>query len=88
MAEAIGVTAEKLLSIENGEDVADAALLPALAKSLGRGLDYLTGGVAAQDVVGRVEFLARAAETLSDQDMDELERFAHYLRSRSQDVAA
>lgn len=88
LAEMVGVQPAEIQSIEAGEEQVSAALLADIAKALGRGLEFFTADVTAQQAADRTEFLARAAETLSEQDMGELQRFATYLKSRSESVAA
>jgi transcriptional regulator with XRE-family HTH domain len=83
LAEMVGVEALEIQAIEAGDEQVTAALLTEIAKVLGRGVEFFTGDVPVQKVAKRTEFLARAAETLSDQDMGELQRFATYLKSRS-----
>jgi transcriptional regulator with XRE-family HTH domain len=84
----IGISSDDLERIENGDAPVSAALLAEIARALGRGLEFFTGNVSAKTASERTDFLARAAETLSDQDMGELQRFAAYLRSRSESAAA
>ncbi|QEH79839.1 helix-turn-helix transcriptional regulator [Sphingomonas sp. C8-2] len=88
LAEMIGVTPGEIEAIEAGTTQVSAAQLSEIAKALGRGIEFFTADVSAQKASERTEFLARAAETLSDQDMGELQRFATYLRSRSESAAA
>ncbi|MEC3912596.1 helix-turn-helix transcriptional regulator [Sphingobium sp. CR2-8] len=84
LAEMIGVAPDEIEAIEAGTTQVSATQLSEIAKALGRGIEFFTTGVSAQKASERTEFLARAAETLSDQDMGELQRFATYLRSRSE----
>lgn len=88
LAEMVGVLSEEIATIEAGEAPVSAALLAEIAKALGRGIEFFTADVSAKKASERTEFLARAAETLSDTDMGELQRFATYLRSRSESAAA
>jgi transcriptional regulator with XRE-family HTH domain len=88
LAEMVGVVAGEIETIEAGQVPVSAALLTDIAKALGRGIEFFTGDVSIEKAVERTQFLARAAETLSDQDMGELQRFATYLRSRSESAAA
>jgi len=88
LAEMLGIDPEELEAIEGARQPVTAGFLPALAKTLGRSLDYFTSEIPAQTASERTEFLARAAETLSEQDIAELERFASYLRSRPRGAAA
>jgi transcriptional regulator with XRE-family HTH domain len=88
LAQMLAIEEGELEAIESGDASVSAARLSDIAKTLGRNLEYFTGKVTAEAASARTEFLARAAETLSDQDMGELQRFADYLRSRSEDTAA
>jgi len=88
LAEMVGVEASEIQAIEAGDEQVSAALLAEIAKALGRGIEFFTADVPVQKAAERTEFLARAAETLSDQDMGELQRFATYLKSRSESAAA
>lgn len=88
LAEMAGAEAVDMASIEAGTVPVSAALLTEIARVLGRGIEFFTADVPVQKAAERTEFLARAAETLSDKDMGELQRFATYLRSRSESAAA
>lgn len=88
LAEMVGLDQAEIEAIESGQTQVSAAMLTEIGKALGRGIEFFTGGVPVQKAADRTEFLARAAETLSDQDLGELQRFATYLRSRSESAAA
>ena len=88
LAEMIGVASAEIEAIEAGQTQVSAAQLAEIGKALGRGIEFFTGEVPVQMAAERTEFLARAAETLSDQDMGELQRFTTYLRSRSESAVA
>ena len=88
LADMLSIEALELSEIEAGDKSISAAFLPEIAKILGRSLDYFTGEVPAQTASERTEFLARAAESLSAQDIGELQRFATYLQTRSKGAAA
>lgn len=88
LADMIGADAAEMASIEAGDIPVSAAVLAEIAKTLSRGIEFFTADVPVQKAAERTEFLARAAETLSDKDMGELQRFATYLRSRSESAAA
>lgn len=87
LGEMVGVTATDIEQIELGDQQITAVLLAEIAKALGRGIEFFTADVSAEKATERTEFLARAAETLSDRDMGELQRFATYLKSRSESAA-
>ena len=88
LGEMVGVGAGEIEAIEAGTQQVSAALLTDIAKVLGRGVEFFTANVPVEKAAERTEFLARAAETLSDQDMGELQRFATYLKSRSESATA
>lgn len=88
LAAMLSIEGQDILRIEAGDVEVSAALLTRVAKALGRSLEYFTGDVPAGVASDRTEFLARAAEKLSDQDIGELQRFATYLQSRSHGAAA
>ena len=88
LAGMVGVAPDEIHAIEAGEGPIGATLLSAVAKALGRSLEFFTADVSVGMVAERTRFLARAAETLSEQDMGELQRFAIYLRSRSEGASA
>ena len=88
LAGMLGIEAEEYAGIEAGDTPVTAGVLAEIARCLGRSLDYFTGSVAPGVADDRTAFLARAAETLSDRDMGELQRFATYLRTRSESAAA
>ncbi|QNN64625.1 helix-turn-helix transcriptional regulator [Sphingomonas rhizophila] len=87
-SEMLSLTSAELQAIEDAQSPVSAALLTEIAKVVGRSLEFFTGDVSAKEASERTDFLARAAETLSEQDIGELQRFAAYLRSRSQSAAA
>jgi transcriptional regulator with XRE-family HTH domain len=88
LAEMVGLDFGEIEAIEAGQVQVSAAMLSEIGKAVGRGIQFFTGDVPVEKAAERTEFLARAAETLSDQDMGELQRFATYLRSRSESAAA
>lgn len=74
-----------LTDIENGQRRVEAIELTRLARLYRQSVDYLTGedeGTAA--LPPDVAHLARKAAALSEEDREELGRFAEYLRARSQ----
>lgn len=80
----LGVPVEEAEAMESGLEPIGATRLAEVARVLGRRMDFFTGDVSAIAASERTEFLARAAETLSDRDMGELRRFATYLVTRSE----
>lgn len=74
-----------LVDIESGQRRVEAIELTRLAKLYKQPVSYFTGEDAVTAALPPdVAHLARQAAELSDQDREELSRFAEYLRSRSQ----
>ena len=73
-----------LTDIENGQRRVEAIELTRLAKLYRQPAAFFTGEDEAAALPVDVAHLARRAAKLSQQDRDELGRFADYLRSRSQ----
>jgi transcriptional regulator with XRE-family HTH domain len=73
-----------LVDIESGQRRVEAIELTRLAKLYKQPVSYFTGEDAAAALPASVAHLARQAVALSDQDREELSRFAEYLRARSQ----
>lgn len=66
--------------IESGSRKVEAFELSKLSELYGRTVDYLlTGSAPVEDT--RVAFLARATQGMSESDMDELARFAAFLKN-------
>jgi transcriptional regulator with XRE-family HTH domain len=73
-----------LTDIENGQRRVEAIELARLARLYRQPVGYFTGEEeAAASLPVDVAHLARRAANLSQQDRDELSRFAEYLRARS-----
>jgi transcriptional regulator with XRE-family HTH domain len=73
-----------LTDIENGQRRVEAIELARLARLYRQPMGYFTGEEdAAANLPVDVAHLARRAANLSQQDRDELSRFAEYLRARS-----
>jgi transcriptional regulator with XRE-family HTH domain len=73
-----------LTDIENGQRRVEAIELTRLAKLYRQPVAYFTGeNDASANLPIDVAHLARKAAELSQQDRDELSRFAEYLRARS-----
>jgi transcriptional regulator with XRE-family HTH domain len=74
-----------LVDIESGQRRVDAIELTRIAKLYRQPVSYFTGeDAAAATLPPSVAHLARQAADLSDEDREELSRFAAYLRARSQ----
>ena len=69
--------------IENGRRGVSAIELKKLARLFQRPVTWFTGEELGVAVPADVAFLARTASDLSDNDRQELQRFAEFLRSRS-----
>jgi transcriptional regulator with XRE-family HTH domain len=73
-----------LVDIENGQRRVEAMELMRLAKLYKQPASYFTGeDAAAAALPPDVAHLARQAAALSNEDREELSRFAEYLRARS-----
>lgn len=80
VATALGVSRPAVTNMEAGARKVEAVELDKLSQLYGQTVQYLlTGETQAADV--RLAFLARATHGLSDQDLEELGRFADFLRS-------
>lgn len=69
--------------IENGRRGVSALELKKFARLYQRKVTWFTGEDPEASVPADVAFLARTASALSDNDRQELQRFAEFLRSRS-----
>jgi transcriptional regulator with XRE-family HTH domain len=69
--------------IENGRRGVSAIELTKLARLYQRPVAWFTGEEAEAAVPADVAFLARTASALSDNDRQELQRFAEFLRTKS-----
>lgn len=69
--------------IENGRRGVSAIELTKLARLYQRPVSWFTGDEAEATVPADVAFLARTASALSDNDRQELQRFAEFLRTKS-----
>jgi transcriptional regulator with XRE-family HTH domain len=84
VAAAVGIPRPSISAIESGTRGVDALELKRLAKVLNRSVQYFAGETTPDAADEKVELLARAAEGLSDSDISELQRFAAYLKARSE----
>jgi transcriptional regulator with XRE-family HTH domain len=82
VAQHLGLPRPAVSQIENGNRRVEAIELARLAKLYQRSVSYFTGDESA-DEPPQIELLKRAAADLSDQDRDEVLRFAEFLRSKS-----
>jgi transcriptional regulator with XRE-family HTH domain len=80
VAAALGLSRPAVTNIEAGSRKVEAIELDKLSSMYGRTVEYfLTGG--SQVPTERVAFLARATQGLSDKDLEELGRFAAFLKN-------
>jgi transcriptional regulator with XRE-family HTH domain len=80
VAAALGVSRPAVTNIESGTRKVEAIELEQLSALYGKSVEsLLSGGGTQQDA--RVAFLARATQGLSDKDLEELGRFAAFLRN-------
>lgn len=86
VAQALGVSRPSITNIETGNRKVEAVELDRLATLYRQSVSFLLNG---EEAVGvsptQVQFLARALKGLSQKDMEEVARFASFLK-RSSDV--
>lgn len=80
VATALGVSRPAITHIEAGTRKVDALELDKLSQLYGQTVQYLLTGESLKSDT-RLAFLARATHGFSEQDLDELSRFAEFLRS-------
>jgi transcriptional regulator with XRE-family HTH domain len=80
VAVALGVSRPAVSNIEAGTRKVEAIELDKLGTLYGRSVEYFLTGQA-QPSDARVGFLARATQGLTDRDLEELGRFAAFLRN-------
>lgn len=79
----LGIPRSAISEIESGKRNISAIELQKLSKLYQRPVSWFTDDIV-QGVPEDVEFLARMASELSDNDRSELQRFAEFLKSKSQ----
>ncbi|NWE51213.1 helix-turn-helix domain-containing protein [Brevundimonas sp. P7753] len=79
----LGIPRSAVSLIETGQRGIEAEELNKLSSILGRSVEFITKGKEITQSES-VSLLARAAEGLSVSDVEELQRFAVFLKSRSQ----
>ena len=84
VATTIGVPRTALSDIESGQRRVEALELSRLAQLYQRSVSYFTGDEVDIEFPPQVAHLARQAAELSENDLEELGRFAEFLRSRAQ----
>jgi len=80
VAVSLGVSRPAVTHIESGTRRVEAVELETLSQLYGRSVQFLLGGVSEEDTP-KVAFLARATQGLTDRDLEELARFATFLKS-------
>ena len=80
VAFALAISRPAVGNIEAGARKVEAIELDKLSALYGRTVDYFLAGEVQPDDT-RIAFLARATKGLSEQDMDELARFATFLKN-------
>ena len=80
VAAALSISRPAVTNLEAGTRKVEAVELDKLSQLYGQSVQYLlTGESSTSDA--RIAFLARATHGLSEQDLEELGRFAEFLRS-------
>lgn len=82
VADSLGITRPAVSLIESGQRKVEVLELKRLAALYGRSVAYLTGEESEPAAGEPVRALARLAKTLTPRDLDELQRFAEFLRTR------
>jgi transcriptional regulator with XRE-family HTH domain len=81
VAAALGISRPAVTNIESGTRKVEATELNVMARLYRRTMDYLLTGVQpAPKAPEQLAFLARAVDGLSVRDLDEVARFAEFLR--------
>ncbi|WP_404995379.1 helix-turn-helix domain-containing protein [Cupriavidus pauculus] len=80
VAATLGISRPAVTNIEAGVRKVEAVELDKLSQLYGQTVAYLLTGESSK-TDARVAFLARATQGLSEQDLEELGRFADFLRS-------
>jgi transcriptional regulator with XRE-family HTH domain len=83
VAEALSITRSAVSLIESGQRKVEVFELKRLAALFGKSVGYLTGDEVKSKTSEPVRALARLAKGLSPGDIDELQKFAEFLRSRA-----
>jgi transcriptional regulator with XRE-family HTH domain len=85
VAKHLGIPRSALSNVEAGQRKIDALELTRLAKLYQRPVTWFTGedGLIDKEMPAEVAHVARAAASLSNQDRQELARFADFLKSRA-----
>ncbi|QNP50006.1 helix-turn-helix transcriptional regulator [Diaphorobacter aerolatus] len=76
----LGISRPAVTNIESGNRKVEAVELDRLAKLYGRPVNYFLSGET-KEVSEKVAFYARTFRDLSEKDLDEVARFAEFLRA-------
>lgn len=82
VSQRVGLPRPAISQIENGNRRVDAIELAKFASIYQRPVSYFTGEAGVEEP-RQIELLKRAATDLSDQDRDEVLRFAEFLRAKA-----
>lgn len=80
VATALGISRPAVTNIESGNRKVEAVELDQLAKLFGRPVEYFLSGET-KEVSEKAAFYARTFHDLSEKDLDEVARFAEFLRA-------
>jgi transcriptional regulator with XRE-family HTH domain len=83
VAQALKLTRPAVTNIESGNRKVDSLELEKLARLYGRSMDFLLSGKEEVAPDEKVAFAARALHGLSGRDLEEVTKFANYLRNSS-----
>ncbi|PDT35659.1 transcriptional regulator [Rhizobium sp. M10] len=83
VANRLDIPRTALSNIETGQRKVDVIELRKLATLYRRPVSYFTGDADPSEIPAPVQHLARTASKLSSNDLQELSRFADFLKSRS-----
>ncbi|KAF1703087.1 transcriptional regulator [Pseudoxanthomonas suwonensis] len=87
VAAALGVSRPAVTKMEAGARKVQSTELSALARLYRRSMEYLLTGIEpASSAPEQLAFLARAIKGLSDRDLDEVARFAEFLKQAPRTV--
>lgn len=76
----LGISRPAVTNIESGNRKVEAVELDQLAKLYGRSVNYFLSGLNKEEP-GKAAFYARTFKDLSAKDLDEVARFAEFLRA-------
>lgn len=80
VAAVLGIARPGVTHIEAGSRRVEALELQKLSELYGRSVQFFLNGASSEDTP-RLAFLARATKGLTERDLDELGRFAEFLRT-------